>query len=125
MIALLADQVVAAEHAAIAMPEIDLGGPTMPGLAILRFLAGAGVASDLVQSARRMPVAEALARGLVNQIVRPEALHEHSERAALMLGTKAANAFRLNKQWLRQPLVAALSAAHEEHRRLRASGTMH
>jgi len=125
MIALLGDRVIAAENAAIALPEIDLGGPTMPGLAILTFLAGAGVASDLVQSGRRMPPTEALSRGLIGEIAKADALEGRAEQAALVLGSKPSKAFGLNKEWLRRPLIAALHAAEEEHLRLRASGAMH
>jgi len=125
MLALLADRVIAAESAAIALPEIDLGGPTMPGLAILTHVTNAGVASDLVQSGRRIPAAEALARGLVGEVVKAEELQGRAEQAALLLGSKPAKAFALNKEWLRRPLIAALNAAEEEHRKLRASGAMH
>jgi len=125
MLALLGDRVIAAENAAIALPEIDLGGPTMPGLAILTHVANAGVASDLVQSGRRMPAAEALARGLIAEVVRSEELAGRIEQSALLLGSKPAQAFALNKEWLRRPLIAALHAAEEAHRKLRASGAMH
>lgn len=125
MIALLADRVVAAEHAALSLPEIDLGGPTMPGLAILTHLAGTGVASDLVQSGRRMPATEAHARGLIGEVVDAAALDARTDAAALLLGSKPANAFMLNKQWLRRPLIEALHVAEAEHARLRASGAMH
>ncbi|RPI44102.1 MAG: enoyl-CoA hydratase/isomerase family protein [Betaproteobacteria bacterium] len=125
MIALLGDRVIAAEHAALALPEIDLGGPTLPGLAVLAYLAGPGIASDLVQSARRMPAAEALARGLVSEVATPDALDARVEQAALLLGSKPASAFALNKQWLRRPLLESLHAAEAEHRRLRASGAIH
>lgn len=118
MIALLADRVVAVENAAISLPEIDLGGPTMPGLAILTHLAGAGVASDLVQSGRRMPAAEALTRGLITEVVAAPELDARTEAAALLLGSKPANAFTLNKQWLRKPLLEALHAAEAAHSRL-------
>lgn len=125
MIALLADRVVAADNAAISLPEIDLGGPTMPGLAILAHLAGAGVASDLVQSGRRMPAAEALTRGLIAEVVAAPELDARTEAAALLLGSKPAKAFTLNKRWVRKPLLEALHAAEAEHSRLRASGEMH
>jgi enoyl-CoA hydratase/carnithine racemase len=125
MIALLADRVIAADGAAIALPEIDLGGPTLPGLAILTHLAGAGVAADLVQSGRRMAAAEAHARGLVGEVVDAAALDARTEAAARLLGAKPAHAFMLNKQWLRRPLIEALRAAEAEHARLRASGAMH
>jgi enoyl-CoA hydratase/carnithine racemase len=118
MIALLADRVVAVENAAISLPEIDLGGPTMPGLAILTHLAGAGVASDLVQSGRRMPAAEALTRGLIAEVVAAPELDARTEAAALLLGSKPAHAFTLNKQWLRKPLLEALHAAEAAHSRL-------
>lgn len=124
MLALLGDRVIAADNAALALPEIDLGGPTMPGLAILTHVANASVASDLVQSGRRMPAAEALARGLVGEVVKQEELQGRIEQAALLLGSKPAQAFALNKAWLRRPLIAALHAAEEEHRKLRASGAM-
>ncbi|MCC6533060.1 MAG: enoyl-CoA hydratase/isomerase family protein [Burkholderiales bacterium] len=125
MLALLADWVVASDAAALALPEIDLGGPTMPGLAILTYLGGAAVASDLVQSARRMPAAEAQARGLIGEVVAQDALDAATERAALLLGSKPAQAFALNKRWLRRPLLESLHAAEAEHRRLRASGEIH
>ncbi len=125
MIALLADRVVASDNAALSLPEIDLGGPTMPGLAILAHLGGAGVASDLVQSGRRMPANEAHARGLIGEVVAFEALDARTDAAALLLGSKPASAFALNKQWLRRPLLEALHAADAEHSRLRASGAIH
>jgi len=125
MIALLADRVIASDSAALSLPEIDLGGPTMPGLAILTHLAGAGVASDLVQSGRRMPAIEAHARGLIGEVVDTASLDGRTDAAALLLGSKPANAFMLNKQWLRRPLIEALHAAEAEHARLRASGAMH
>jgi len=118
MIALLADRVVAVDNAAISLPEIDLGGPTMPGLAILTHLAGAGVASDLVQSGRRMPADEALTRGLIAEVVAAPELDARTEAAALLLGSKPADAFTLNKQWLRKPLLEALHAAEAAHSRL-------
>lgn len=125
MIALLADRVVASENAALSLPEIDLGGPTMPGLAILTHLAGAAVASDLVQSGRRMSAAEAHAHGLIGEVVDATSLDARTDAAALLLGSKPDHAFALNKQWLRRPLLEALHAAEAEHARLRASGEMH
>jgi enoyl-CoA hydratase/carnithine racemase len=124
MIALLGDSVIASDNAALGFPEIDLGSPTLPGLAILTYLAGAAVASDLVQSGRRMTAAESIGRGLVTEIVATEALDGRTEQTALLLGSKSAQAFALNKQWLRRPLLDALRAAEAEHRRARAAGEM-
>lgn len=127
MLALLADRVVASEQAALSLPEIDLGGPTYPGLAILAHIGGAGIASDLVQTGRRMPAAEALARGLIAEVVAADALEGRIDQAAVLLGSKPAQAFALNKAWLRRPLITALREADAGHRALRAakSGTDH
>ncbi len=124
MIALLGDSVIATGNAAFGFPEIDLGSPTLPGLGILTHLAGAALASDLVQSGRRMSAADAMARGLVTEIVSLEALDGRTEQTALLLGSKPALAFALNKRWLRRPLLESLRAAEEEHRRARAAGEM-
>jgi len=124
MIALLGDSVIAVDNAALGFPEIDLGSPTMAGLAILGHLAGAAIASDLVQSGRRMGATEAIGRGLVTEIVSTDALDARVEQAALLLGSKPPQAFVLNKQWLRRPLLEALHAAEAEHRRARAAGEM-
>jgi len=123
MLALLADRVVAVESTAFSLPEIDLGNPTLPGLAILSHLAGAGVASELVQTGRRMGAAEAHARGLIHEVVPAESLQAKAEAAALMLGSKAPAAFAANKRWVRRPLIAALEEADAEHARMRAGAS--
>jgi enoyl-CoA hydratase/carnithine racemase len=124
MIALLGDSVIAVDHAALTFPEIDLGSPTLPALAIVSHLSGAALASDLVQSGRRMTATEAIGRGLVTEIVTPDVLDARTEQAALELGSKPAQAFALNKQWLRRALLESLHAAQDEHRRMRAAGAM-
>ena len=122
MLALLGDRLMAVEHAALAFPEIDLGTPTFAGLAILAHLCGGALTCDLVQSARRMSAAEALGRGLCAELTKPEALTARVEEAALALGSKPAQAFALNKQWLRRALIGALRSAQEDTRHLRESG---
>lgn len=103
----------------------DLGGPTFAGIAILTHLGGAALAGDLVQSARRMSAAEALARGLYAEILNADDLAARAEQAALLLGSKPAQAFALNKRWLRKPLLEALRRAEQDTRSLRASGVIH
>ena len=122
MLALLSDCVIAVEGASLAIPEIDLGSPTLAGIAILAHIGGGALAADLVQTGRRMSAAEALARGLYTEVVPAGALAARAEAAARLLGSKSATAFRLNKQWLRRSLVEALRLAETETRRLRASG---
>jgi len=122
MLALVCDRIVAVQDAAFALPEIDLGGPTFPAIAILRHLAGAGIAADLVQTGRRMGVTEAASHGLVAEVVPADALQARAEAAAMLLGSKAARAFALNKQWLNKPMVAGLHAAHDDMAAMRAAG---
>ena len=124
LLALLGDCVIAVEGADLAIPEIDLGSPTLAGIAILAHVGGGALAADLVQTGRRMSAAEALARGLYAEVVAAGALAARAEAAARLLGSKPAKAFMLNKEWLRKPLIDALRLAETETRRLRASGVV-
>ena len=119
MLALLCDARVAVESAALALPEIDLGLPTFIGAAIAEQMGGLALAVDLVQSGRRMPASEALARGLVNRVVARSALDAAATAAALALAGKDPHAFEANKRWLSRRMKAVLTearAAHDEHR---------
>jgi enoyl-CoA hydratase/carnithine racemase len=120
MLALLADARVAAESAALCLPEIHLGLSTFMGAAIAEQVGGLALAVDLVQSGRRMPAHEALARGLVNAVVPRAELQNAALAMASNLADKDARAFAANKQWLNRRMKAALAearAAHEAHRR--------
>ena len=55
--------------AEISLPEINLGMATFPGAAIVMHVGGLALATDLVQTGRRMPAAEAFARGLLTSVV--------------------------------------------------------
>ena len=118
MLALLADQVMAADGARFSLPEIDVGMPTFLGLAILTELAGSALAADLVQSGRAMGAAEAAARGLA-RVVPPEALMPLALEAAGMLAGKHPAAFAANKAWLaerRREAIARATAASAAYR---------
>jgi enoyl-CoA hydratase/carnithine racemase len=119
MLALLADARVATEEAALSLPEIDLGMSTFMGAAIAETIGGLALAVDLVQTGRRMPAREALARGLVNSVVARAELQSSALAMAASLAAKDARAFAANKQWLNRRMKEALAqarAAHEAHR---------
>jgi enoyl-CoA hydratase/carnithine racemase len=119
MLALLADARVAAEEAALSLPEIDLGLSTFMGAAIAEQIGGLALAVDLVQTGRRMPAREALARGLVNSVVPRAELQSAALAMAALLAQKDPRAFATNKQWLNRRMKSALAearAAHEAHR---------
>ena len=111
MVALVSDARVAVESASISLPEIDLGMPTFTGAAIVRHLCDTALATDLVQTGRRMPAAEATARGLFNAVATAAELESVAAAMAESLGAKPNAAFSANKQWLLRDLRTALDAA--------------
>jgi enoyl-CoA hydratase/carnithine racemase len=121
MLALVADARVAADTAEISLPEINLGMSTFSGASIAMHVGGHALATDLVQTGRRMPAAEALSRGLLTSVVpRPE-LNAEALRVAATFVQKDSEAFAANKHWLNRALKAALVEARGEHERHRTS----
>ena len=121
MLALHADRVIAAEHATIALPEIDIGIASFLGHALVAVLAGDGVANDLALSGRRITAAEALHRGLVHSVVPPDRLAVEAEASATMLGAKPIETFREVKRWILQRRRVAVKAAFQAHEMLDAN----
>lgn len=115
MVALVCDARIAARSAAVSMPEIELGTATLVGGAIALHFGGIALATDLVQTGRRMPAEEALRRNLVDAVVAPEELDARAMAHAAMLGAKHQEAFAANKRWLLRGLRAAIAEAREAH----------
>ena len=123
MLALVADARVAVDAAEISLPEINLGMPTFPGIAIATHVGGLALATDLVQTGRRMPAAEAIARGLLAGAVPRAELDAEAKRIAAIFTAKDTRAFAANKRWLNRSLKAALAEARvgmDEHRKASA-----
>jgi enoyl-CoA hydratase/carnithine racemase len=118
MLALHADQVVAAEHALLSLPEIDIGIPTILGHTLIAELAGHSVANDLVLTGRRLSAAEAQQRGLVHHVVQGSSLLDEAEACARFLGAKPRSTFRAVKRWILQRRQAAVRAAFAAHAEL-------
>ena len=119
MLALLSDARVAADTSEISLPEINLGMPTFSGATIATHVAGHALATDLVQTGRRMPAAEALSRGLVTSVVPRAELAAEAMRLAATMAQKDPAAFAANKRWLNRSLRNALAQARAEHERYR------
>lgn len=128
MLALLADCVVAAEHATLSLPEVNIGIPTFLGMVIVTRLAGSATARDLVLTGRRMSAAEASQRGLINIVTTAAELNAQVDSTARRLAAKNQAAYALDKQWLarglraefdeanaRSAAVQPLLASHAEH----------
>ena len=113
MLALVADARVAVDTAEISLPEINLGMATFPGVAIASHVGGLALATDLVQTGRRMPVTEALSKGLLTSVVPRAELDKEATRVAAVFVQKDASAFAANKRWLNKQLKVALAEARE------------
>ena len=114
MLALLADHVVAADGAAFALPEINIGIPTFLGASIVTRAAGAALARELVLTGRRMDAAEAKRHNLVGAIVRADELAAAAQLAAQTLAAKPQVAYALNKRWLARGLREEFDAANAQ-----------
>ena len=112
MLALLADQAIAAGHAAFALPEINIGIPTFLGASIVTRAAGAALARELVHTGRRMDAVEARQHNLVSAIVNADELAAAAQLAAQTLAAKPQAAYALNKRWLARGLREEFDAAN-------------
>lgn len=115
MIALLADACVAAENAALSLPEIDLGIATFSGASMLEAIGGRALAKDMIQSGRRMSAAEAQDRGLINAVAPANELIERALEEAKKLGDRDRAVFANNKRWLNRKIKVAIDDARAEH----------
>jgi len=114
MLAFVCDARVAVNTAELSLPEINLGMPTFAGAAVATHLGGLALATDLVQTGRRMPAAEALARGLLTSVVPRAELETEAMRVAALFAQKDPAVFAANKRWLGGGLKAALAEARAE-----------
>lgn len=113
MLALVADARVAVDTAELSLPEINLGMATFPGVAIASHVGGLALATDLVQTGRRMPAGEALSKGLLTSVVPRAELEKEAMRVAAVFVQKDAAAFAANKRWLNKALKVALAEARD------------
>lgn len=118
MLALHADQIVAAEHASLTLPEIDIGIPGFLPHALVALRLGDGLANDLVLTGRRMSATEALQRGLVAAVVPGQRLADEAENHAAALAAKPRETFRLIKHWILERRRAEVQLAFGAHEAL-------
>jgi enoyl-CoA hydratase/carnithine racemase len=111
MLALLADEVILATGASIAMPEIALGIPSPIGVTIVQARGGRRAAQRLMQANLPMDAAAALAAGLADAVHGDAALDAAALSRAASLGALDPAAYAANKAWMNGPLRARLTAA--------------
>jgi len=118
MLAVLADEIVAAETASFSLPEIRLGMPSPLGYEIVAARTGARFARRMVQTGESVDAALALAVGLADEIVPAAALAGRATERARSLAEAPAAAFAANKAWIERPVRAAIERAAAEAARL-------
>jgi enoyl-CoA hydratase/carnithine racemase len=116
MLALLADEVVLADGASFAMPEIGFGMPSPIGAAIIAARGGRGMAHVLVQAGEAVGAEAARAAGLADTVHADAALDDAALARAQRLGAMSPPAYATNKTWLNADLRAVLLRA-ETHAR--------
>ncbi|HTF87046.1 MAG TPA: enoyl-CoA hydratase/isomerase family protein [Planctomycetota bacterium] len=105
VIALACDQrLLARGKGMVGTPELKVGVP-FPFLAleILRASLGLRLAATLVVEGRNYSGEEALAQGMVHELVGLEALMPRALESAASLARIPSESFRLSKRWLRRP----------------------
>jgi enoyl-CoA hydratase/carnithine racemase len=97
-LALSCDLVVAADDAALGLPEVRLGlVPAGGGTQLLARRVGRPVAKDLVLTGRRVEAAEAQRLGLVDRVVPRASVHQAAHALAAEIAANAPTAVRLAK----------------------------
>jgi enoyl-CoA hydratase len=96
----------------IGVPELLVGVPFPPlPLAIVAAALAPPVAQEAIATGRTYTAAEALARGLADELAPPEALLDRACRAAADLGAVPPRAYALTKRQLRAPALARADAS--------------
>jgi enoyl-CoA hydratase/carnithine racemase len=97
-LALACDLVVAADDAALGLPEVRLGlVPAGGGTQLLARRVGRSVAKDLVLTGRRVDAAEARRLGLVDRVVPRDGVQQAARALAAEIAANAPTAVRLAK----------------------------
>ena len=115
-LAMACDWIVASDQAVFGQPEVGLGiPPGFGGTQRLARLVGRARAMELVSTGRHVKAPEALAIGLVNQVVAAAELRDTGMAMARMIASRGPTAVRLAKQALQQgqDLDLARACAYE------------
>lgn len=112
-IAVDCDLRIASENARFGMAEIDAGIPCIGGITTLWEMIGRGRTAEVALTGRMLSAREALAWGIVTRVVAQEQLLDAALEQARALAAKPRTAMRMNKQWLRELLLANQARAKE------------
>lgn len=112
-LALACDLRVASSRARFGLPEVRVGVPSVIEAALLPGLVGPGRAAELLLTGEAVGAEEALAWGLVNRAVPPEALREAAAALVERILAGGPTAIRLQKElmirWRSTDLASAIA----------------
>jgi enoyl-CoA hydratase len=113
VIVLAADVRLMAEGAGrIGLPELLVGVPFPAApLEVVRFAVPPDQVQSLIYTGRTLPPREALAAGLIDEVVAPEDLLARAQEVAGQLARIPPQAYRLTKQSLRAPALERMERA--------------
>jgi enoyl-CoA hydratase len=111
-----ADRRLMAEgKARVGVPELLVGLPfPVDGLEIMRFATGGRDLPGVIYTGATLLPADALAAGLIDEVVPAEELSARALEVAGQLGRVPAEVFRLTKEQLRRPALALMSTDRNE-----------
>ena len=112
-IAAACDMRIASDNARFAMPEVQVGIPSVIEAALLPRLIGWGKTSRLLYTGESISAATAMQWGLLEEIVQAEALDAQTDILCKKICTAGPNAIRLQKQLISQWETGNLKASIE------------
>lgn len=122
VMALAADyRVMADGNGRMGVPEVVVGVPfPAAALEVVRFAVAPDRVQALIYTGRTVPPRDALAQGMVDEVVDADALQARAREVAGQLAGLSPDSFRLTKQLLRAETVARMDGAAEYDRAARA-----
>ena len=115
LIAITTDYSVAATNSTLGFPEIKAGVPSGIEIALLPRLVGLARARQMVYFGEMITAQEALAMGLVNQVVAAELVLSTAEAVARKFMAQSPTAMRLQKEiinkWIETDFVSAVESS--------------
>lgn len=119
MLTLACDEIIMADRAWLAFPEVTLRMPSPMGIALVAGRAHRRTAQMLVQHGRRINPSEAESAGLIDEVAAPDVLATRAFARAGECAQRAGHAYAVNKRWmnreLRRNLIDAARFASDNH----------
>jgi enoyl-CoA hydratase len=113
MLALACDEIVMADNAWLAFPEIALDLPTPMGAAMIACRTERRNVHMLVQHGHRLSAFDACSAGLIDDVVAPVDLASRCVTLARECAPRAGHAYAVNKRWMNRELRQNLIDAAE------------